>query len=39
MATKQTKGSEKNGVAKIGHLESVWVRAFSSHSEWPDKVS
>uniref|UniRef100_A0A1B6KN63 Rab5-interacting protein n=1 Tax=Graphocephala atropunctata TaxID=36148 RepID=A0A1B6KN63_9HEMI len=37
MATKHTKTVEKNGTAKSGCLDSVWVRAFTSHSEWPDK--
>lgn len=39
MAAKQTKTVERNGVSKSGSLDSVWVRAFSSHSEWPDKVN
>lgn len=41
MATK-TKTTEKNGTGggnKIGTeaLESVWLRAFRSESQWPDK--
>ncbi|KAE8743252.1 hypothetical protein FOCC_FOCC011132 [Frankliniella occidentalis] len=41
MATK-TKTTEKNGsngasTIKQPALESVWVRAFKSESEWPDK--
>lgn len=38
MANKSTK-PERNGVAKPGNLDSIWVRAFTAHSEWPDKVS
>lgn len=36
MSTK-TKVIEKNGGSK-STLPSVWVRAFASNSEWPDKV-
>ena len=40
MATK-TKTTEKNGAnTPVGAaLESVWVRAFKTESEWPDKVN
>lgn len=39
MATKLSKTTEKNGFLKIGTVNSVWSRAFSSNSEWPDKVN
>ncbi|XP_049860903.1 respirasome Complex Assembly Factor 1 [Schistocerca gregaria] len=28
---------EKNGTAAVKQTDSVWVRAFTSNSEWPDK--
>ncbi|KAJ8919963.1 hypothetical protein NQ315_006492 [Exocentrus adspersus] len=34
--TTRTKVLEKNGAAKSS-LASVWTRAFTSNSEWPDK--
>lgn len=37
MSTK-TKTLEKNGVSKTS-TASVWSRAFTSNSEWPDKVN
>lgn len=38
--TTKTKTTEKNGTSSHAatSLESVWVRAFKSESEWPDKV-
>lgn len=35
--TTKTKVIEKNGSSK-STLPSAWVRAFTSNSEWPDKV-
>lgn len=38
MASK-LKSLEKNGSTIKSHaLDSVWARAFTSNSEWPDKV-
>lgn len=37
MSTK-TKVVEKNGNANITSSKSVWARAFTANSEWPDKV-
>ncbi|XP_075224395.1 GEL complex subunit OPTI isoform X1 [Lycorma delicatula] len=37
MTTKVQKNFERNGASKSLKLETVWVRAFSLHSEWPDK--
>lgn len=36
MSTK-TKTLEKNGITKLSQI-SVWKRAFTSNSEWPNKV-
>lgn len=37
--TSKLKNSEKNGATiKSQALDSVWTRAFTSNSEWPDKV-
>lgn len=38
MSTK-TKTVEKNGSSKITYSKSVWSRALTANSEWPDKVS
>lgn len=38
MSTK-TRTVEKNGNSKITCTKSVWSRAFTANSEWPDKVS
>lgn len=35
----KTKVVEKNGSAKSDSSKTVWVRAFTGSSEWPDKVS
>lgn len=37
MSTKVQKVSEKNGSTKSLKLESIWLRAIKSQSEWPDK--
>lgn len=37
MASK-LKSPEKNGSTKSHALDSVWARAFTCNSEWPDKV-
>lgn len=34
----KTKTIERNGGNKSDSTKSVWTRAFSSTSEWPDKV-
>jgi len=37
--TSKSKNFEKNGsTVKAQALDSVWSRAFTSNSEWPDKV-
>jgi len=37
--TTRVKAFEKNGsTAKSHALDSIWTRAFTSNSEWPDKV-
>jgi hypothetical protein len=37
--TLKLKSPEKNGLTIKSHaLDSVWIRAFTSNSEWPDKV-
>ncbi|XP_069691859.1 GEL complex subunit OPTI [Periplaneta americana] len=37
--TSKSKNSEKNGpvIVKPHALDSIWSRAFTSNSEWPDK--
>ncbi|XP_039285036.1 respirasome Complex Assembly Factor 1 [Nilaparvata lugens] len=37
MSAKVQKVSEKNGSTKSPNLDSVWLRAIKSQSEWPDK--
>lgn len=37
MSTK-TKTVERNGSAKISSECSIWTRAITANSEWPDKV-
>lgn len=37
MSTK-TKTLERNGTAKASQNMSVWSRAFTANSEWPDKA-
>ncbi|XP_025836722.1 uncharacterized protein RAB5IF homolog [Agrilus planipennis] len=36
MSTK-TKLTEKNGLLKPESKKTVWIKAFSSNSDWPDK--
>lgn len=35
----KTKTIERNGGSKNVSIKSVWTRAFTADSEWPDKVS
>lgn len=37
--TSKTKTIERNGATKTVSIKSVWNRAFTADSEWPDKVS